>query len=367
MDDDLVVQVVAQPRSLRKCYLRICGADLEHEVRAKLVAPLPYSTPHTLSCKGKAGLPGKGVAPSLTGGQKPYKRLVNRNDTPTPDDAVRNIAGRCMQQVWIVRRRSRPGAQPHLVVLLHAADGRVAVAQLSGDTGCIPPLYGVGGSSGPSRKTCAIWGAKAWRWGQHGTSGAVGQYRRSFDVPKCHEVMAVALHDSSRIMVLHRPRARGSPQLWTINQPEDIRTGGPATASFFRVHGKGKGAGGKNKGGKGNSNGPLVGGSWGDDRWGTMNARQAVLPDDIVEGATTDGGSDVAGCPLFVPLWLFGEASTAPEVEVLRLEGKVDVCEPQAPGRRRRGCGGLCDATPQASWRITGRLHYRCREPFVPH
>jgi len=397
MAGDLVVQVVAQPRSLRKCYLRVCGGDLEHEVRAKLVAPAPFSTPHARSGKGKASFPGKGVGPSLIAGQKYYKYQVPSYDTPTPEDAARNVVGRCMQQVWVVCRRSGPNSPPHVVVLLHAADGRVAIAQLSGVNGCIPPLYGAApplygaaGSGGPSRKTCAIWGAKAWHWGQHG-GGAVGQYRRSYDVPKCHEVMGVALEDTNRILVLHRPRARGSPQIWTVSQPQELRTGSITASSFFRVHGRGKGAGGKNKGGKGNSIGPLVGGSWADDRWGTADARQAVLPDDLIEdldlrttaaacvGGAPAEGTAAAGWPLLVPLWKGSEAS-APEVEVLRLAGAVDVHErphrQDAPQRRPYaphpvgagapdGCRGNLGA--QATWQITGRLHYRCQEPTVPH
>merc|ERR1719480_285604 len=94
--------------------------------------------------------------------------------------------------------------------------------------------------------------------------------------------MAVALEEKNRIVVLHKPRAKGSPQLWVVSPPQDVDAASSASASFFRIHGKGKGTGGKNKGGKGNSIGPAAGGSWIDDRWGTANTRQVVMPDDIV-------------------------------------------------------------------------------------
>jgi len=347
MSDDLVVQVVAQPRSMRKCYLRVCGAELEHEVRAKLVAPARFSTPHARGGKGKASFPGKGVGPSLMSGQKYYKRAVPSFDTPTPEEEAKSPASRCMQQVWVVRRRA-PGTRPHLVVLLHAADGRVAIAQLSGENGPIPPLYGTGATGGgTARKTCAIWGAKAWHWGQTGVGG-IGQYRRSYDVPKCHEVMAVAVEEGPRILILHRPRARSSPQFWTVSPPRPVMSAvdgsGSQVASFFRIHSKGKGTGGKNKGGKGNSIGIPVGGSWYDDRWGTYNQRQAVLPDDIVSGSLADAG------PLLVPFWTGGvEGEKQPDVEVLRFRGQAE------------------SANNTTTWQITQLAHYRCQEPLTPH
>jgi len=346
MADDLVVQVVAQPRSVRKCYLRICGGELEQEVRAKLVAPARFSTPHARGGKGKASFPGKGVGPSLMSGQKYYKRAVPSFDTPTPEEEARSPASRCMQQVWVVRRRGPPGTRPYLVVLLHAADGRVAIAQLSGDNGQIPPLYGTGATGGMARKTCAIWGAKAWHWGQSGVGG-IGQYRRSYDVPKCHEVMAVAVEEGPRILILHRPRARRSPQFWTVSPPRPVSTvdgSGSQVASFFRIHSKGKGTGGKNKGGKGNSIGSPVGGSWYDDRWGTYNQRQAVLPDDIVSGDVADAG------PLLVPFWAGGvEGERPPDVEVLRFSGHAE------------------PAKTTTTWQITQLAHHRCQEPLAPH
>lgn len=413
MADDLIVQVVSQPRSLRKCYLRVCGGDLEQEVRAKLVAPAPFSTPHANGGKGKASFPGKGVGPSLIAGQKYYKYAVPSYDTPTPEEASRKLVERCMQDVWIVRRRG-PGP-PQLVLLLHAADGRVTLAQLSGENGCIPQLYGTGGGPVPGRRTCAIWGAKAWHWGQHGV-GSIGQYRRSYDVPKCHEVMAVALEAKNRIVILHKPRARDSPQLWAVSPPQntDMVPSG-STHSFFRIHGKGKGAGGKSKGGKGSSIGRAQGGSWMDDRWGTANARQLVLPDDIVAPPPnpdrTRGSAmnafDVAEeeeWPLFVPLWA-GNPKEAPEVEVLRLTG---ACLPDEPRIRSRGhsstfgssafgqffpSGGsrstflptrgipglshtragaeparpsIDAGSPAVTWGVSSHVHYTCRQPLVP-
>lgn len=375
MADDLVVQVVSQLRSLRKCYLRICGGDLEQEVRAKLVAPAPFSTPHARGGKGKASYPGKGVGPSLKVGQKYYKYAVPSYDTPTPEDAARSQKGRCMQQVWVVRRRG-PNGVPHLCVLLHSIDGRVTIAQLSGENGCIPRLYGMGSGPG-NRKTCAIWGAKAWHWGpnQHGVGG-IGQYRRSYDVPKCHQVLAVALEEDNRIVVLHKPRAKICPQLWVVSPPQEV-AGSEATTSFFRIHGKGKGTGGKNQGGKGNSIGPAQGGSWNEDRWGTSpNARQLVLPDDIVEDTDAKVGE-----PLLVPLWA-GAEGMSPEVEVLRLTGMAEEDNqmrrrqdaemppwllPQRAGGRGLGSGpSPSGAALPITWHVKDHVHYICREPLVP-
>jgi len=113
---------------------------------------------------------------------------------------------------------------------------------------------------------------------------------------------------------------------------------------FFRIHSKGKGTGGKNKGGKGNSIGSPVGGSWYDDRWGTYNQRQAVLPDDIVSGDVADAG------PLLVPFWAGGvEGERPPDVEVLRFSGHAE------------------PAKTTTTWQITQLAHHRCQEPLAPH
>lgn len=335
MKDDLVVQVVMPPRS-PKSYLRVCGADLENEVLVRLVAPTPCSRPRkgkgrgvSLSAHGKGAPPRAG--PSLFSGQRKYQSAIPSHSTPTQEE-VRSQPSRHMQQIWIVRRRST-SQPPHLVVLLHSADGRVAAAQLSGQSGSIPPLYG--GLRG--RKTCAIWGARAEHWGENCMFGAMGQYRGSYDVPKCHKILAVALLEDQSISVLHKPSERSTPQLWTIRQPSSH--GGAAT--FFRMQRKSKGG----KGGVGKG-----GGSWHEDYWGTSAERLVLLPDELVDKEWS----------LFLPLWP-EKGTLPPEVEVLCLEGSADL-----PGGSAGPVHAQCQETSQgASWSITRKLHYSCREPSV--
>lgn len=287
-----------------------------------------------------------------------------------------------MQQVWVVRRRQTKDSPWQLVVLLHSADGRVSVAQLLGEGGQIPRLYG----HSRDQKTCAIWGAKAWRWGNHGVGG-IGQYRKSYDVPKCSEVLAVTLEDNGTILIVHRPRPKDMPQLWTITRPQEQDTGegpGASLTSFFRVHHPGN-HGGKGKGKSGHM-GAFKGGSWFDDRWGTTTARQIILPDDLVVGTPQQGlgeaGEPAPGsCPLFLPVSTLAEVSGVPEVEILRFTGfPVPEAQLQEHVRPRRAAdawppsfyweglasSGAPPPVPLVTWKILGRLHYTCRQPLAP-
>mmetsp|Transcript_32034 Transcript_32034/g.92314 ORF Transcript_32034/g.92314 Transcript_32034/m.92314 type:complete len:710 (+) Transcript_32034:63-2192(+) len=375
MGGGLIVQVVSQPRSFRKCLMRFCGGGLHGEVRMRLQAPIPfaYTCSHGQGSYGKGtGKRSNGLGPGLASGRKNYGKSVPMLGDPFLADVLKHPEGSSLQRIWVVRRKTQSSTQ--IVVVLHAMDGRVAVAQLPGENGSIPiipPRYPKSGNftrrtvglPGIERETCLIW----------------NRYKSSYDVPRCHEIMGVALEESNRVAVLHRPLRRSSPQFWVIRSP-DLELNERATFYTAAV-GKGRGKGG----------------SWDGDRWGTACAREIILPRDILdsvcdgpEGASTGSGSLEAKTSPFPMFAAFGGEEVT-ETETLRLDGRIQYTmltdrvlrsASSSTGWGAQGWSGINSADATSSYRVAARTyvptdkaatwyvgeatHFRCTTPKLP-
>mmetsp|Transcript_50045 Transcript_50045/g.140313 ORF Transcript_50045/g.140313 Transcript_50045/m.140313 type:complete len:728 (-) Transcript_50045:51-2234(-) len=392
MSGGIIVQIVSQPRSLHKCYMRFCGASVEEEVIVRLTAPSPFLKPDShAKGGGKVGWKGGGKGKRGWGGipfkswfsmfSDPHESRSVQPEPPTDEMARANSAKRCMKQIWVVQRHDASAKTRQVVVLLHALDGRVALAQLSGDTAddCIPRLY-------PDLhvpRESLVWGRRSKAYSELYSmlgAGCLSSYRGAHNVPRCREVMAVVPEGSGRVAVLYRPGLHKAPQLWTIRSEPVELEGDPWFArptrcsSFFRLHGQ---RGGVHA---------AVGGSWHKERWGAECQHRVKLPSDIIEdiqGQSVRSGGELL--PLFVPLTTSNSADVGAagsdgrvaqsnaEWEVLRISGDVEA----VPVRGRRRCakrhysnwypgrGLLTLNGDSAMWQITGCIQYTCRSPMV--
>jgi len=189
--------------------------------------------------------------------------------------AVRTIhpQGRAPDSVWIVRRGSQ------IILLIHAADGRVALAQISGPGDSIPPL------SHPGSVARRPWDrpTKAGRWDVwcrrfndpfDGTHMQRLTLRRRFAVPVCDQILAVLPRDDE-IDIVHKLFSNESPRLWRAPVSED----GSLENGFVPLLGHGKG-GGRGKNGLNLTGMRAKGGAWAANQW--HSSASQTLPENVV-------------------------------------------------------------------------------------
>ncbi|CAJ1410986.1 unnamed protein product [Effrenium voratum] len=116
--------------------------------------------------------------------------------------------GRAPAALWLVRR----GHQ--LVLVIHAADKRVALAQLSGPNGTKPPLGDpVHAQTGQGQ----FW--DVWCRHDRSTQTFRGMHRYHLrgkrDVPMCEQVLSVIPCEVG-VLILHRETAKSLPRCWCV-------------------------------------------------------------------------------------------------------------------------------------------------------
>jgi len=207
--EDGSVLWLTNPESLRKARLTIFRAhEIDRDLVSlpgiviNLVAPKPYHAGYEglaahLSTKGR----GKG----------------NWFD-PAPGLRTLHPQGRAPASVWVVQREGQ------LILLIHAADRRVALAQFTGKGGCLPRVWKTSAYCRyhPNR-VGQFWDV----WCRHDMVTPGGRHthryhtRGKFDVPMCEEVLSVVPCDPG-ILIFHRPTAKGMPSCWCVHLEQDV-------------------------------------------------------------------------------------------------------------------------------------------------
>ncbi|CAJ1410987.1 unnamed protein product [Effrenium voratum] len=139
--------------------------------------------------------------PSQYYGRSAYSRGAKDVRTLHPE-------GRAPAALWLVRR----GHQ--LVLVIHAADKRVALAQLSGPNGTKPPLGDpVHAQTGQGQ----FW--DVWCRHDRSTQTFRGMHRYHLrgkrDVPMCEQVLSVIPCEVG-VLILHRETAKSLPRCWCV-------------------------------------------------------------------------------------------------------------------------------------------------------
>ncbi|CAK8985804.1 Hypothetical protein (Fragment) [Durusdinium trenchii] len=199
---------LSNPDSLRKSRLTIFRAEESFRVFfpgivVNLVAPKAFDAGVRL-VKGRGK--GRGYEGTTVGGLR----------TLHPQ-------GRAPASVWVVQRPQQ------LVVLIHAADRRVAVAQLRGPGGPQPNLLEAHRYQ-PGQPGC-FWDV----WCRHDSSTFGPPHvhrmhtRGKFDVPMCEQVLAVVPCEVG-LLIFHRQMAKSLPSCWCV------RLGGEPEAMQIQRH-----------------------------------------------------------------------------------------------------------------------------------
>lgn len=267
---DGAVVVVSHPEHLQKARLAVFRSDGDFlDVPAafvRLVAPAPFKPCQMFEPFRKGGK-GKNA--------HPYDHQVRETGSSSRSVSTWSPEGRAPAKVWIVCRDQR------ITVIIHAADGRVAVGHVNGET--LIPKRGAG---------VGYWNL----WG-HRHSSEVQQFtrrqRHRYRVPICREVLAV-LPRAQELAVLARSGVHSGSVLWRIplDGQVDFVSDRVEPRPFFR-----KGA-------------PR--GEWADHAWHSgVNGR---LPSDLASGYNfCEAMPDAKEQPIFeFQVWSLTDQSDVP-------------------------------------------------------
>jgi len=287
---------------------------------ATVTAPRPYH-PYTRDFKGK----GKGDANHAKGWGKGQGR---DRDTPV---VTLDASGRALQTLWAVENEGK------LVVLLHAADGRLCIGKIDDVDGIIPKPHQ--GSQVHAPENWDLWGrqnkAHTRRWSDvlqtnrlfsHGERRPLSKIsiRKRFNVPCCHKILAI-LPRADSILILHQSGApkctpKTAQGLWTVKlwrvampQRDACRSIGDALTEFPTFDGYGVIRLNIQR----RITVTELGGSWFEDKWGTRDVEITTFPHDAVDelwpalvdvgdfeapkGLSTPGSSEVLRWKLVEP------------------------------------------------------------------
>lgn len=273
---DGTVAVVSHPHNLRKACLSLYpasdGVVTSPPLLVNLVAPSPpqSSTPSwrkggVYKGRGKSG-PGKFSKAPLA--IRDAEQRVRH-----PFLLTHHPHGRAPKHVWLA------ACGKQLVVVIHAVDGRVAVAQVAGKGGCIPELPRPLGKQLHWDVWCRtrdelITSPRSTRRRM--------RLRRRFAVPVCREVLAV-LPREREVVIVCRLKAGECPSLWRVplnGESSDSKANMVTafTGSFHDAKGLRKGAG------KGRA---VVTGDWIEHEW--FSHVSGKLPGEIMDDPSITG------------------------------------------------------------------------------
>lgn len=274
---DGTVAVISHPDNLRKARLALYPAKgsvvYAPPLLVNLVAPAPpqaTTPPWSRGPSGKGNWPGKsgfkGPGVPLLKGQ--LETLPEEQRPRNPCVLTRHPHGRAPAQVWLV------GCGPQLILVIHAVDGRVAVAQVKGLGGCFPECPRPRGKE-------VLWDVWCRAHDDPLESRTMRRrrtLRRRFAVPLCAEILTV-LPREQEIALVCRLKPGDFPRLWRV--PLDAESGKAnmvvAFTSFsFDVKGIRKG----HVKGKGKDH-AMVTGHWIENEW--FSHVNGKLPRDIVD------------------------------------------------------------------------------------
>lgn len=238
---DGTIVLLSNVGNLRKARLAIFLVDKGDEivrlppVLVNLVAPQAHE--HTYSKGGKGKDKGsKGALEHQLSSTEGRRARWEPTRTVHPE-------GRAPASVWISAR------YPQIVIVIHAVDGRVTVAQVRGLTGSIPERSQVTGGTGAlhwsARSNTTRWDvwcrrAEAQRSFPYNERASL---RRRYAVPVCRDVLAVLPRDSE-IMIIHKKATANSPQLWRVPLPASGEDRPPSLITVVKGKGKSKLSGG---------------------------------------------------------------------------------------------------------------------------
>jgi hypothetical protein len=147
--------------------------------------------------------------------------------------------GRGPAAVWFVKQGTS------LTLLIHAADGRVALGQVNGTRESVPdrwPFVNPKGTSWWKSGKTERWDV----WCRHENDERLDGFtlrreclRRKFAVPVCHHILAV-FPRPSEVVIIHRLKRKGEPFIWRARVGSDPNIPPTFVAAGPEPHGKGK-------------------------------------------------------------------------------------------------------------------------------
>eukprot|EP00927_Polykrikos_kofoidii_P050387 TRINITY_DN44304_c0_g1_i1.p1 TRINITY_DN44304_c0_g1~~TRINITY_DN44304_c0_g1_i1.p1 ORF type:complete len:659 (+),score=37.12 TRINITY_DN44304_c0_g1_i1:209-1978(+) len=248
---DGTVALLSNCDNLRKALISIFlaedGVVQLPPVRVNPVAPEPYRQP-----EGRSAVKGKGKG-GYALGRFTSTQMPENNKLRFPPVRTVHPEGRAPASVWLARK------DRHLILLIHAVDGRVALGQLQGPGGRIPLI-----------RNSVRW--DVWCRRGHDPRRAFPapmkrlSLRRQFAVPICNKVLAV-LPTAEEIVIVHKMFPKGPPRVWRAPLQHDSASQG--NFGFAPILGWSSGS---NKGSRK--------GSWFDSQW--HSSASLNLPEDVI-------------------------------------------------------------------------------------